>query len=166
MAELTPLEQQLKLAASLRAGEAATFRLDAAIHPTSRYLWLIYGGIFSILALIGYLSALPLWQTAIVLISSIVTVLVTRLSNIPLVHLTQPKLTQPLTAEWQLLMATAQGTALWRGNLLQVQDCGLAIVITFAIHHPLKRSLNRTIFRDQTSASAWHHLKVLAQLSQ
>lgn len=165
MAELTPLEQQLKLAASLRAGEAATFRLDAAIHPTSRYLWLIYAGIFSIIALIGYLSALSLWQAAIVLSSSIIAVLVTRLINIPLVHLTQPQLAQPLTAEWQLLMATSQATALWRGNLLQVQDCGLAIVITFAIHHPLKRSLNRTIFRDQVSAKAWHHLKVLAQLS-
>lgn len=175
MAELTPLEQQLKLAESLQAdhaehadyvGPRATFRLDAAIKPHSRYQWLMMGGIFASLALIGYLSELPLWQAAIVLISSMAAVLVSRLIHIPLVHLTQPPLTQPLTADWQLLMATSQGDALWRGHLLQARDCGVAIVLTFAIYHPLKRSINRTLFYDQTSAAAWHQLKVLAQLSK
>lgn len=166
---MTPLEQQLKLAESLQADHADnadTLRLDAAIKPHSRYQWLIFGGIFTSLALIGYLSALPLWQAVIVLISSMVAVLVSRLIHIPLVHLTQPQLTQPLTADWQLLMATSQGRALWYGHLLQARDCGVAIVLTFAIYHPLKRCVTRAVFRDQTSAAAWHHLKVLAQLSK
>ena len=166
MTNLTSLEQQLQLAAMANASQAPTLRIDAAIKANSRYLWLIYGVIFGSLALIGYLSSLSLWQYTVLIISSIVAVLVAKLTNIPLVHVTQPKLTQPLASDWHLLMATTQGTALWRGNLLRAQDCGLAIVMTFAIQHPLKRSLYRVIFRDQISAKAWHQLKILAQLSQ
>ncbi|WP_131667777.1 hypothetical protein [Psychrobacter pygoscelis] len=158
---MTPLEQ--RLAADGRVS-TASLRLDAKIATRSSYRLFIYAIIAVWIALMAYLADLNYWQLALLLFSAIVSIVGAWLTQLPVVHISQPALTQSLFKDWQLMMSTSRGEALWRADLLSIQDYGPTVVLKFAVSHPQRRSISHALFRDQMTAQSWHQLKVIAQL--
>lgn len=161
MMDSTPLEQRL---AAVSVSKAPTLRLDTVVAASSRYRRMIYIAIAICLGLLAYLANFNYWQFGLLMVSAILAIAAAWLTKLPLVRLTQPALTRSVYQDWLLMMSTTRGEALWRADLLSVQEYGVVIVLKFAVAHPQRRMISRAIFRDQVTPQAWHQLKVLAQL--
>ena len=158
---MTPLEQRL---AAYDNMNAANLRLDAKIAIRSPYRRFIYTIIAVWIALMAYLADFNYWQLALLSLSAIVSIVGAWLTQLPIVHISQPALTRSLFKDWQLMMSTSRGEALWRADLLSIQDYGPTVVLKFAVSHPQQRSISHALFRDQMAPQSWHQLKVMAQL--
>ena len=144
---------------------AASLRIDAPIKPLSRYQVIISAAMMMIVAVLASLAHLTIGQYLALALMGVMTGGLIWLRYKPLIGLTQPELMRPLSAHWHLIIATTRGEALWHAELIQAQDYGLAVVLSFDVVHPTRRSLSCTIFCDQVTGQTWHQLKVLGQVA-
>ena len=142
-----------------------SLRIDTAINPTSYLRVLLYTSLMGLLIVLAVFADLLLWQYVLLLGISATVVIWLILSQPIILHLSQPPLSRRVDQGWQLLMRTSHSDDLWQAQLNTVERYHSLIHFKFTVVEPYKRPLSITIFRDQVSAKAWHHLKVLAQLS-
>lgn len=144
--------------------QAQALRIDAKVAPVSRYEFGLYALMIVGVAGLSVLARLPVWQYLLLLLVLALSVGLVYLSRIPLIHITQPKLSRHLYHGWQLLLQTSHQRQLWQANLLAAQDYGLAVMLKFAVMHPQQKVIYRMIYCDQVSTQAWHQLKILVNL--
>ena len=140
----------------------SSLRIDSAIKSSSYLRMLLYFILTSILILLAYFANLLLWQYILILIISAVVISWLALSRPILLHLSQPPLSQRVDQEWQILMRTGRGDALWQAQLVTIDRYPLLIHFKFIVVEPYQRHLSITIFRDQVHADAWRELNILA----
>lgn len=139
-------------------------RIDSHIQTHSRLRLLLYSLVLAMMLLIGFTAALNWWQWLLWLISGLLAWLGASGHRLPILQLTQPPLTRNAHHDWQLLIGTAHGAQLWRGELHTIKDYAAVVVLRFHITHPRHRWLNQAIYRDQVNERTWQQLKVMAQL--
>ena len=139
-----------------------SLRIDTAIQSVSYLRILVYAGLVAILILLAYFAHLSLWQYGIILIVSVAVTGYLVLSRPILRHLSQPRLSKRVDTDWQLVMRTSRGDALWQAQLTSVECYRLLLHFEFIVVEPYQRSLSVTIFRDQVSRDAWQQLNILA----
>ncbi|AAZ19583.1 hypothetical protein Psyc_1735 [Psychrobacter arcticus 273-4] len=141
-----------------------SLRIDTAIKPIS-YLYLLFSiAIASILIVLAALASLALWQYILILIISAVVIGYLALSRPILLHLSQPPLDKSLYQDWQLLIRTSRGDALWQAKLNTVSQSRWVICFDFNIIEPYQRRFSVAIFRDQVSPEQWRELTILANM--
>lgn len=140
----------------------SSLRIDTAIKPNSYLRILLYVSLASLLILLAFFASLSLWQDVLILIMSAAVISWLALSQPILLHLSQPSLSQRVDRDWQILMRTSRGDALWQAQLTTVERYHLLIHFRFIVIEPYQRPLSITIFRDQVHADAWRELNVLA----
>jgi len=141
-----------------------SLRIDTAIKPIS-YLYLIfYIALFSIVMVLGALASLALWQYVVILLISAAVIGYLALSRPILLHLSQPPLDKSVYQDWQLLIRTNRGDALWQAKLNTVSHSHWVICFGFSIIEPYKRRFSVAIFRDQVDPEQWRELTILANM--
>jgi len=83
-----------------------------------------------------------------------------------LLHISQPRLSQRVDREWQLLMRTGRGDELWQAELFDIHRYQWAISVDFNMVEPYQKSFSTTIFRDQVNHEQWRQLSILANISK
>lgn len=141
-----------------------SLRIDISIKPSSRLKAGLYISLISTLILLAWLAQLLLWQYVLILVVSVMVVIYLALSRPIILHVSQPPLTQRLDQNWQVLVRTARGDALWQVRLLSVHRYHLCVHFEFMVVEPHQRSLSLTVFRDQVSAHEWQMMNVLANV--
>lgn len=141
-----------------------SLRIDTAIKPIS-YLYLIfYIALFSIVMVLGALASLALWQYVVILLISAAVIGYLALSRPILLHLSQPPLDKSVYQDWQLLIRTNRGDALWQAKLNTVSQSHWVVCFDFNIVEPYQRRFSVAIFRDQVSPEQWRELTILANM--
>ena len=142
-----------------------SLRIDTAIKPIS-YLYLIfYIALSSIVMVLAMLASLALWQYVVILLISAAVIGYLALSRPILLHLSQPPLNKSVYEDWQLLIRTSRGDALWQAKLNTVNQSSWVICFDFYIIEPYQRRFTVAIFRDQVSAEQWRELSILANMT-
>lgn len=142
-----------------------SLRLDTAIKPVSYLQILFYIALSSILILLAVLASLSLWQYVLILIISVAVIGYLALSRPIVLHISQPPLAKDIYRDWQLLIRTGHGDALWQAQLKAVTHSRWVICFEFNITEPYHRPLSVAIFRDQVNAEEWRKLTVLANMT-
>ena len=141
-----------------------SLRIDTAIKPIS-YLYLIfYMALSSIVMVLAALASLALWQYVVILLISAAVIGYLALSRPILLHLSQPPLDNSVYQDWQLLIRTSRGDALWQAKLKAVSQSHWVICFDFNIVEPYKRRFSVAIFRDQVSPEQWRELTILSNM--
>lgn len=139
-------------------------RIDATIAPASVLRTLSYAALAAVLIALAWLAPLALWQYVVLLIVAAAVSSYLALARPILLHLSQPPVSQRLDKEWQLLMRTARGDALWQAQLIKVHGYQWMMNIEFRVIEPEKRLMSVTIFRDQVTSAQWRRLNILATI--
>ena len=142
-----------------------SLRLDTAIKPVSYLQILFYIALSSILILLAVLASLSLWQYVLILIISVAVIGYLALSRPIVLHISQPPLAKDIYRDWQLLIRTGHGDALWQAQLKAVTQSRWVICFDFDIVEPHQSSLSIAVFRDQVNAEEWRKLIVLANMT-
>ena len=142
-----------------------SLRIDTAIKPMSYLQILFYMALSSIVILLAVFASLSIWQYVVVLIISAAIITYLALSRPIVLHLSQPPLNKNIYHDWQLLIRTGLGDALWQGQLTTVSHSRWVICFDFDIVEPYHRQLSVAIFRDQVNAEQWRKLTVLANMT-
>ena len=142
-----------------------SLRLDTAIKPVSYLQILFYIALSSILILLAMLASLSLWQYVVILIISVAVIGYLALSRPIVLHISQPPLGKDIYRDWQLLIRTGRGDALWQAKLKAVTQSRWVICFEFNITEPYQRPLSVAIFRDQVNTEEWRKLTVLANMT-
>ena len=142
-----------------------SLRLDTAIKPVSYLQILFYIALSSILILLAVLASLSLWQYVLILIISVAVIGYLALSRPIVLHISQPPLAKDIYRDWQLLIRTGRGDALWQAKLKAVTQSRWVICFEFNITEPYQRPLSVAIFRDQVNTEEWRKLTVLANMT-
>ena len=142
-----------------------SLRLDTAIKPVSYLQILFYIALSSILILLAVLASLSLWQYVLILIISVAVIGYLALSRPIVLHISQPPLGKDIYRDWQLLIRTGRGDALWQAKLKAVTQSRWVICFEFNITEPYQRPLSVAIFRDQVNTEEWRKLTVLANMT-
>ena len=87
------------------------------------------------------------------------------LSRPIILHISQPPLSKDIYRDWQLLIRTGHGDALWQAQLKAVTQSRWVICFDFDIVEPYQRPLSIAIFRDQVNAEEWRKLTILANMT-
>ena len=141
-----------------------SLRIDTAIKPIS-YLYLIfYIALSSIVMVLAMLASLALWQYVVILLISAAVIGYLALSRPILLHLSQPPLDKSVYQDWQLLIRTSRGDALWQAKLNTVSQSHWVICFDFNIVEPYQRRFSVAIFRDQVNTEQWRELIILANM--
>ena len=141
-----------------------SLHLDTAIKPVSYLQILFYIALSSILILLAVLASLSLWQYVLILIVSVAVIGYLAFSRPIILHISQPPLGKDIYRDWQLLIRTGRGDALWQAQLKAVTQSRWVICFEFNITEPYRRPLSVAIFRDQVNAEEWRKLTVLANI--
>lgn len=144
---------------------STSLRIDTAIKPISYLQILFYVALSSGIILLAVFASLSLWQYVVILLISAVVIAYLALSRPILLHLSQPPLNKSVYEDWQLLIRTSCGDALWQAKLNTVNQSSWAICFDFNIIEPYQRRFTVAIFRDQVSAEQWRELSVLANMT-
>ena len=142
-----------------------SLRLDTAIKPVSYLQVLFYIALSGSIILLAMLASLSLWQYVLILIISVVVIGYLALSRPIILHISQPPLAKDIYRDWQLLIRTGRGDALWQAKLKAVTQSRWVICFEFNITEPYQRPLSIAIFRDQVNAEEWRKLTVLANMT-
>ena len=142
-----------------------SLRLDTAIKPVSYLQVLFYIALSGSIILLAMLASLSLWQYVLILIISVVVIGYLALSRPIILHISQPPLAKDIYRDWQLLIRTGRGDALWQAKLKAVTQSRWVICFEFNITEPYQRPLSVAIFRDQVNAEEWRKLTVLANMT-
>ncbi|HSP86232.1 MAG TPA: hypothetical protein VLN09_10925 [Psychrobacter sp.] len=142
-----------------------SLRIDTAIKPISYLQILFYIALSSSIILLAVLASLSLWQYVFILIISVAVIGYLALSRPIVLHISQPPLAKDLYHDWQLLVRTSGGDALWQAQLQAVSHSRWVICFDFDIVEPYQRPLSAAIFRDQVNAEEWRKLTVLANMT-
>ena len=142
-----------------------SLRLDTAIKPVSYLQILFYIALSGSIILLAMLASLSLWQYVLILIISVVVIGYLALSRPIILHISQPPLAKDIYRDWQLLIRTGRGDALWQAKLKAVTQSRWVICFEFNITEPYQRPLSVAIFRDQVNAEEWRKLTVLANMT-
>ena len=141
-----------------------SLRLDTAIKPVSYLQILFYIALSGSIILLAMLASLSLWQYVLILIISVAVIGYLALSRPIILHISQPPLGKDIYRDWQLLIRTGRGDALWQAQLKAVTQSRWVICFDFDIVEPYQRPLSIAIFRDQVNAEEWRKLTVLANM--
>ena len=139
-----------------------SLRIDAPIQPTSYLRLLFYMLLASVMMILAGLASLAFWQYVLIFVVTVAVVSYLALSRPILLHLSQPPLDKSVYQQWQLLMRTSHGDALWQAQLTAVSNYQWVICFSFIIKEPYQRPLSVAVFPDQVSAEHWRQLIVLA----
>ena len=139
-----------------------SLRIDAPIQPTSYLRLLFYMLLASVMMILAGLASLAFWQYVLIFVVTVAVVSYLALSRPILLHLSQPPLDKSVYQQWQLLMRTSHGDALWQAQLTAVSNYQWVICFSFIIKEPYQRPLSVAVFRDQVSAEHWRQLTILA----
>ena len=142
-----------------------SLRLDTVIKPVSYLQILFYIALSGSIILLAMLASLSLWQYVLILIISVAVVSYLALSRPIILHISQPPLGKDIYRDWQLLIRTGRGDALWQAQLKAVTQSRWVICFDFDIVEPYQRPLSVAIFRDQVNAEEWRKLTVLANMT-
>lgn len=142
-----------------------SLRLDTAIKPVSYLQVLFYIALSGSIILLAMLASLSLWQYVLILIISVVVIGYLALSRPIILHISQPPLAKDIYRDWQLLIRTGRGDALWQAQLKAVTQSRWVICFEFNITEPYQRPLSVAIFRDQVNTEEWRKLTVLANMT-
>ena len=142
-----------------------SLRLDTAIKPVSYLQILFYIALSGSIILLAMLASLSLWQYVLILIISVVVIGYLALSRPIILHISQPPLAKDIYRDWQLLIRTGRGDALWQAKLKAVTQSRWVICFEFNITEPYQRPLSVAIFRDQVNTEEWRKLTVLANIT-
>ena len=142
-----------------------SLRLDTAIKPVSYLQILFYIALSGSIILLAMLASLSLWQYVLILIISVAVIGYLALSRPIILHISQPPLAKDIYRDWQLLIRTGRGDALWQAKLKAVTQSRWVICFEFNITEPYQRPLSVAIFRDQVNAEEWRKLTVLANMT-
>lgn len=142
-----------------------SLRLDTAIKPVSYLQVLFYIALSGSIILLAMLASLSLWQYVLILIISVVVIGYLALSRPIILHISQPPLAKDIYRDWQLLIRTGRGDALWQAKLKAVTQSRWVICFEFNITEPYQRPLSVAIFRDQVNTEEWRKLTVLANMT-
>ena len=144
--------------------KVSTLRIDAPLLPRSRIHAGLYASLGVIMLLLAWLAELSWLQYGALMIISEAVAFYVWLSKPVLCHLSQPPFSKRVTEDWQLLMQTARGEALWQAVLCRVDAGAWYVRLEFALIEPYQRPLSVTVFRDQLNADDWQKLCVLANV--
>ena len=139
-----------------------SLRINAPIQPTSYLRLLFYMLLASVMMILAGLASLAFWQYVLIFVVTVAVVSYLALSRPILLHLSQPPLDKSVYQQWQLLMRTSHGDALWQAQLTAVSNYQWVICFSFIIKEPYQRPLSVAVFRDQVSAEHWRQLTILA----
>ena len=142
-----------------------SLRLDTAIKPVSYLQVLFYIALSGSIILLAMLASLSLWQYVVILIISVAVIGYLALSRPIVLHISQPPLAKDIYRDWQLLIRTGRGDALWQAKLKAVTQSRWVICFEFNITEPYQRPLSVAIFRDQVNTEEWRKLTVLANMT-
>ena len=142
-----------------------SLRLDTAIKPVSYLQILFYIALSGSIILLAMLASLSLWQYVLILIISVAVIGYLALSRPIVLHISQPPLAKDIYRDWQLLIRTGRGDALWQAQLKAVTQSRWVICFEFNITEPYQRPLSVAIFRDQVNTEEWRKLTVLANMT-
>ena len=142
-----------------------SLRIDTDIKPVSYLQILFYIALSGSIILLAMLASLSLWQYVLILIISVAVVSYLALSRPIILHISQPPLGKDIYRDWQLLIRTGRGYALWQAQLKAVTQSSWVICFDFDIVEPYQRPLSVAIFRDQVNAEEWRKLTVLANMT-
>ena len=142
-----------------------SLRLDTAIKPVSYLQILFYIALSGSIILLAMLASLSLWQYVLILIISVAVIGYLALSRPIILHISQPPLAKDIYRDWQLLIRTGRGDALWQAKLKAVTQSRWVICFEFNITEPYQRPLSVAIFRDQVNTEEWRKLTVLANMT-
>lgn len=142
-----------------------SLRLDTAIKPMSYLQILFYIALSGSIILLAMLASLSLWQYVLILIISVAIIGYLALSRPIILHISQPPLGKDIYRDWQLMIRTGRGDALWQAQLKAVTQSRWVICFDFDIVEPYERPLSIAIFRDQLNAEEWRKLTVLANMT-
>ena len=142
-----------------------SLRLDTAIKPVSYLQVLFYIALSGSIILLAMLASLSLWQYVVILIISVAVIGYLALSRPIVLHISQPPLGKDIYRDWQLLIRTGRGDALWQAKLKAVTQSRWVICFEFNITEPYQRPLSVAIFRDQANTEEWRKLTVLANMT-
>ncbi|MGO2385889.1 MAG: hypothetical protein ACTH6Z_02050 [Psychrobacter sp.] len=143
-----------------------SLRIDTAIKPASYVRGLLYMGLIGIMMILAWLASLALWQYLLVLIVSAAVASYLIISRPILLHISQPRLSQRVDKQWQLLIRTGRGDELWQAELVAIHRYQWATSIEFNIIEPYQKTFSTTIFRDQVNHEQWRQLNILANISK
>ena len=141
-----------------------SLRLDTAIKPMSYLQILFYIALSGSIILLAMLASLSLWQYVLILIISVAIIGYLALSRPIILHISQPPLGKDIYRDWQLLIRTGRGDALWQAQLKAITQSRWVICFDFDIVEPYQRPLSVAIFRDQVNAEEWRKLTILANM--
>ncbi|TXD96469.1 hypothetical protein ES754_10025 [Psychrobacter frigidicola] len=142
-----------------------SLRIDTPIKLSSYLRTLLYIILSSGLILLAWLAKLSLGHYVLILVITASVVSYLALSRPIVLHLSQPPLDQRIDQNWQVLMRTNRGDALWQADLFKVHRYPLFIHFEFTIIEPYQRALTVTVFRDQVTDEQWRELNILASVS-
>lgn len=142
-----------------------SLRLDTAIKPVSYLQILFYIALSGSIILLAMLASLSLRQYVLILIISVAVIGYLALSRPIILHISQPPLAKDIYRDWQLLIRTGRGDALWQAQLKAVTQSRWVICFEFNITEPYQRPLSVAIFRDQVNTEEWRKLTVLANMT-
>ena len=141
-----------------------SLHLDTAIKPVSYLQILFYIALSGSIILLAMLASLSLWQYVLILIVSVAVIGYLAFSRPIILHISQPPLGKDIYRDWQLLIRTGRGDALWQAQLKAVTQSRWVICFEFNITEPYQHPLSVAIFRDQVNAEEWRKLTVLANI--
>ena len=142
-----------------------SLRLDTAIKPVSYLQILFYIALSGSIILLAMLASLSLWHYVLILIISVAVIGYLALSRPIVLHISQPPLGKDIYRDWELLIRTGHGDALWQAQLKAVTQSRWVICFDFDIVEPYQRPLSIAIFRDQVNAEEWRKFTVLANMT-
>jgi len=143
-----------------------SLRIDTAIKPASYIRALLYVGLAGVMMILAWFASLVLWQYLLILIVSAVVASYLIISRPILLQISQPRLSQRVDQQWQLLMRTGRGDELWQAELVDIHRYQWAVSVEFDILEPYQKSFSTTIFRDQMNHEQWRQLSILANISK
>ena len=141
-----------------------SLRIDTAIKAMSYLRMVFYSVLASAIIILAGLASLSLWQYVLMLIISAAVISYLALSRPILLHISQPPLDKSVYQNWQLLIRTGRGDALWQAELSTLTHYRWVICFDFIVIEPYQRRLSVAVFRDQVSAEQWRELTILANM--
>ncbi|OXL27156.1 hypothetical protein [Psychrobacter sp. DAB_AL32B] len=141
-----------------------SLRIDTAIKATGYLRMVFYSVLASAIIILAGLASLSLWQYVLMLIISAAVISYLALSRPILLHISQPPLDKSVYQNWQLLIRTGRGDALWQAELSTLNHYRWVICFDFIVIEPYQRRLSVAVFRDQVSAEQWRELTILANM--
>lgn len=142
----------------------SSLRIDTPIQTFSAIRTGWYVGLTMIFVLLAWRAELSLLYYVLILIVSAGVTGYLALAYPIVLHLSQPPIDEQVDKNWQIMLRTSRGDALWQAHLLKTYRYSLYIHFEFMIVEPYQRPIAVTIFRDQVSAESWRELNALANV--